>query len=68
MFWNIKSPDALKTPERPVGKPLRIMVNDVFKGQGGVCVGGRVETGMVQAGDKILIQPIGELVTVKSKY
>jgi elongation factor 1 alpha-like protein len=38
----------------------------VFKGQGGQCVGGKVETGMVQAGDKVMVQPMGEIVTVKS--
>jgi translation elongation factor EF-1alpha len=38
----------------------------VFKGTGGLCVSGRVETGMVQAGDKIMIQPVGEVVNVKS--
>lgn len=59
--------DALRSPERPVGKPLRITVNDVFKGPGGLCVSGRVETGMVQAGDKIMIQPISEIVNVKSR-
>lgn len=42
------SSDSLRPPERPVGKPLRITVNDVFKGTGGLCVSGRVETGMVQ--------------------
>lgn len=60
--------DSLKPPERPVGKPLRVSINDVFKGQGGQCIGGRVETGMVQAGDKVMIQPVGEVVTVKSMF
>jgi elongation factor 1 alpha-like protein len=58
--------DSFRPPERPVGKPLRLTVNDVFKGPGGLCVAGRLETGMLQSGDKVLIQPIGEIATVKS--
>lgn len=64
----LKAVDDLKNPERPVGKPLRISINDVFKGQGGLCIGGRVETGMVHSGDKVMVQPVGEIVTVKSEY
>nr|WRK57540.1 Hbs1 protein [Recilia dorsalis] len=59
--------DKFKVPERPVAKPLRISVNDVFKGTGsGFCVAGRVETGMVQAGDKLLVLPQNEVATVKA--
>lgn len=64
----VQAIDSLKPPERPVGKPLRVSVNDVFRGQGGHCIGGRVETGMVQSGDKVMVQPIGEIVTVKSNF
>jgi len=62
----VEAIDSLRPPERPVGKPLRLSVNDIFKGTGGLCIGGRIETGMVQAGDKVLVQPIGEIATVKS--
>lgn len=41
-------------------------VNDVFKGMGaGFCVSGRVETGMVQPGDKVLVSPLGETAVIK---
>uniref|UniRef100_A0A1B6IM34 Tr-type G domain-containing protein n=1 Tax=Homalodisca liturata TaxID=320908 RepID=A0A1B6IM34_9HEMI len=59
--------DKFKVPERPVSKPLRISVNDVFKGTGsGFCIAGRVETGMVQAGDKVLVQPQNVTASVKA--
>lgn len=64
----VQAIDSLKPPERPVGRPLRVSINDVFKGQGGQSIGGRVETGMVRPGDKVMVQPVGEVVTVKSKF
>ncbi|KAG8225167.1 hypothetical protein J437_LFUL002867 [Ladona fulva] len=58
--------DNFKTPPRPVSKPFRMSVNDIFKGTGsGFCVSGRVETGILQAGEKVLVQPQGELALVK---
>lgn len=58
--------DNFKTPPRPVTKPFRMSVNDIFKGTGsGFCVSGRVETGLLQTGDKVLVQPQGELAQVK---
>lgn len=58
--------DKFNVPERPVTKPLRVSVSDVFKGTGsGFCVAGRVETGMVQAGDKVLVLPQNETALVK---
>lgn len=60
--------DKFRVPERPISKPLRVSVSDVFKGTGsGFCVAGRVETGIVQAGDKVLVQPQNEIALVKSK-
>uniref|UniRef100_A0A170ZZB4 Hbs1-like protein n=1 Tax=Triatoma infestans TaxID=30076 RepID=A0A170ZZB4_TRIIF len=59
--------DKFKCPERPVSKPLRVSVNDIYKGTGsGFCVSGRVETGMVQVGDKVLVQPQNETALVKA--
>ncbi|XP_066152396.1 protein HBS1 isoform X1 [Euwallacea fornicatus] len=58
--------DKFRSPPRPVTKPFRFSVNDVFKGTGsGFCVDGRVETGIVNIGDKILICPNKEQVVVK---
>jgi elongation factor 1 alpha-like protein len=61
--------DKFKSPERPISKPFRLSVNDIFKGTGsGFCVSGRVETGMVQIGDKVLVQPQNEGAVIKGKY
>lgn len=59
--------DTFKVPERPVSKPLRLTVSDIFKGTGsGFCLSGRVETGMIQTGDKVLVQPQNEIALVKA--
>ncbi|XP_067142522.1 HBS1-like protein isoform X1 [Centruroides vittatus] len=58
--------DKFKTPERPVGKPFRLSVGDVYKGMGsGFSVSGRIEAGYVQTGDRVVIMPAGEAATVK---
>lgn len=58
--------DKFKIPERPVSKPFRLSINDIFKGTGtGFCVSGRVECGSVQVGEKVWVQPQGEPAFVK---
>ncbi|KAH0947746.1 hypothetical protein HN011_000755 [Eciton burchellii] len=58
--------DNFECPERPVNKPFRFSVNDIFKGTGsGFCVSGHVETGMVSLNDKVLILPRNEIAIVK---
>lgn len=47
-------------------KPFRLIISDVFKGLGsGFSVVGRVSSGSVQAGDRVLVQPAGDLAVVK---
>lgn len=59
--------DKFKSPVRPLNRPFRFSINDVFKGTGsGFCVDGRVETGLVNVGDKVLICPNKELAIAKS--
>lgn len=57
--------DKFKIPERPIEKPLRISVTDIFKGISGSCVAGRVETGVLRRNDNIVVCPIRESATVK---
>lgn len=59
--------DNIKPPKRPVDKPLRIPLQDVYKigGIGTVPVG-RVETGTLTAGDTVLFAPNGITSEVKS--
>ncbi len=62
--------EALNTfvvPEKPTDKPLRLPVQDVYSitGVGTVPVG-RVETGVLKAGDTIIFEPAGKTAEVKS--
>jgi elongation factor 1-alpha len=59
--------DEFKLPEKPVGKPLRIPIQDVYTitGVGTVPVG-RVETGVAKAGIKIIVMPSGALGEIKT--
>ncbi|XP_027230801.2 protein HBS1 isoform X1 [Penaeus vannamei] len=58
--------DKMKVPERAVTRPVRMCISDLYKGQGSnMCVGGKLDTGYVQNGDRLLLLPPGEVVTVK---
>ncbi|MCH7902503.1 translation elongation factor EF-1 subunit alpha [archaeon] len=59
--------DELKPPEIPTGKPLRLPIQDVYniKGVGTVPVG-RVETGILKPGDKVIVMPSGKTGEVKT--
>jgi elongation factor 1-alpha len=59
--------DALEPPSRPVDKPLRLPLQDVYKigGIGTVPVG-RVETGIMKPGDVVVFAPAGVTTEVKS--
>ena len=52
--------DQFDLPEKPTGKPLRLPIQDSYKIKGtGVVPVGRVETGILKRGDKIIIMPTG---------
>ncbi|MBW9223994.1 translation elongation factor EF-1 subunit alpha [Methanothermococcus sp. SCGC AD-155-E23] len=59
--------DSFKPPEKPIDKPLRLPIQDVYSitGVGTVPVG-RVETGVMRVGDKIVFEPAGVSGEVKS--
>jgi elongation factor 1-alpha len=59
--------DAVTEPKRPVDKPLRIPLQDVYKigGIGTVPVG-RVETGVLKPGQVVTFAPVGVTTEVKS--
>lgn len=59
--------DTFEVPEKPVDKPLRIPVQDVYSitGVGTVPVG-RVETGVLKSGDKLVFMPSGNKAELKS--
>ena len=59
--------DNLKVPEKPTDKPLRLPIQDVYTITGiGTVPVGRVETGKVKVGDKIVFMPGGKAGEVKS--
>ena len=59
--------DAFEPPEKPIGKPLRVPIQDVYSitGVGTVPVG-RVETGIMRPNDKVIVMPAGALGEIKS--
>ena len=59
--------DNLKVPEKPTDKALRLPVQDVYTITGiGTVPVGRVETGKLKIGDKIVFMPGGKTGEVKS--
>jgi elongation factor 1-alpha len=63
----IEALDAMKPPKRPIDKPLRIAVTDVYKISGiGTVVAGRVETGCVKPGMVVEFAPGGAKGEVRS--
>ena len=59
--------DDFTVEEKPIGKPLRVPIQDVYTitGVGTVPVG-RVETGIMKANQKIIVMPSGALGEIKS--
>jgi len=58
--------DDLTAPPAPTDKPLRLPVQDVYniKGVGAIPVG-RIETGTLKSGDKVIFMPSGKTGEVK---
>jgi elongation factor 1-alpha len=68
----VEALDNLKPPEKPVDKPLRIPIQHVYSipGAGTVPVG-RVETGVLRVGDKVVFMPpgvVGEVRSIQMHY
>ncbi|MCG2869351.1 MAG: translation elongation factor EF-1 subunit alpha [Vulcanisaeta sp.] len=59
--------DMLQPPPRPVDKPLRLPIQDVYTITGaGTVVVGRVETGVLKVGDRVVIMPPAKVGDVRS--
>ncbi|MCE4620112.1 MAG: translation elongation factor EF-1 subunit alpha [Desulfurococcales archaeon] len=68
----VEALDNLKPPAKPVDKPLRIPIQNVYSipGAGTVPVG-RVETGVLRVGDKVVFMPpgvVGEVRSIQMHY
>jgi len=59
--------EVFREPEKPIDKPLRIPVQDVFSitGVGTVPIG-RVETGVLKVGEAVVFEPSGASGEIKS--
>lgn len=53
---------------RALTKPLRLTISDVFRGgiQNPVSIGGRIESGSLQTGDALLVQPASQKCFIKA--
>jgi elongation factor 1-alpha len=64
--------DLFTVPEKPTEKELRVPVQDVYKIKGaGVVPVGRVETGIMKVGDKVMVNPsefVGEVRTIEMHH
>ncbi|MCS7120035.1 MAG: translation elongation factor EF-1 subunit alpha [Nitrososphaerota archaeon] len=59
--------DTLQMPPKPIDKPLRLPIQDVYSIQGvGTVPVGRVETGVLKEGDTVIFMPSGKTGEVKS--
>ncbi|XP_041974061.1 HBS1-like protein [Aricia agestis] len=59
--------DKFNVPQRPITKPLRMSVSDIYKGTGsGFCVAGRIENGVINKGDKVLVCPTKEPAEIRN--
>ncbi|KAJ1273481.1 hypothetical protein BS78_06G284200 [Paspalum vaginatum] len=64
----LKSIDLLPPPHRDVSRPLRLPICDVIAshtlGQAAVC--GKIETGGIRTGSKVLVMPSEDIATVRA--
>ncbi|MFC1685562.1 translation elongation factor EF-1 subunit alpha [Nanoarchaeota archaeon] len=68
--------DIFKTPEKPVGLPMRMPVQDVYEITGiGTVPVGKVETGVLKQGHKVIVLPgrsgkgiLGEVKTIEAHH
>ncbi len=59
--------EALKVPDKPTNKPLRLPIQDVYSITGiGTVPVGRIETGILKPGDKVIFMPANKQGEVKS--
>ncbi|MCD4666764.1 translation elongation factor EF-1 subunit alpha [archaeon] len=57
----VETLDTLKEPEKPTNLPLRLPIQDVYNITGiGVVPVGRIETGVMKVGDKVIVVPARE--------
>ncbi len=58
--------DSFEAAPRPVERPLRMVVQDVYKFDRRRIVAGRIESGRLRVGDEIIFSPSNKVVQVRS--
>jgi len=58
--------DEFKVPEPPGNQPLRFPIQDVYRFDERRILAGRVESGIIRVGDKLVFSPTNKTSTVKS--
>ncbi len=58
--------DQFEPAARPVGQPLRLPIQDVYRFDERRILAGRVESGAVKVGDRLVFTPANKVSTVKS--
>jgi len=63
----VQAMDSVQLPPKPIDKPLRIPIQEVYSISGvGTVPVGRVETGVLKVGDKVVFMPPGVVGEVRS--
>ncbi len=63
----VEALDSVKEPAKPIDKPLRLPIQEVYSISGvGTVPVGRVETGKLKVGDKIVFMPPGKIGDVRT--
>lgn len=59
--------ERIDLPQKSLEKPLRLSVADVFRGdlRSPLSISGRIESGVLQVGDRVLALPANETATIK---
>jgi bifunctional enzyme CysN/CysC len=69
-WWNgptvLETLDEFEVPKRQAGQPLRFPIQDVYRFDERRIFAGRVETGMIKTGDRIVFSPTNKVSTVKT--
>ncbi|MBD3259846.1 GTP-binding protein [Candidatus Woesearchaeota archaeon] len=62
----LESLDTFSINERPINKPLRYPIQDVYKFDEKRILAGRIESGLMKKGDEIVFLPSGKETKIKS--
>jgi bifunctional enzyme CysN/CysC len=69
-WWNgptvLEALDQFEPAVRPVGQPLRMPIQDIYRFDDRRILAGRVESGSVKVGDRLVFTPANRVSTVKT--